>query len=271
MAAKNGTQPNESEITGTLRKIEQRDNVALKYFERKAPAEDLLFVTGLREFHNQYIKEMVLYNACLRGGNKKLVDIACGKGSDIRRWVNNKVSFVLGIDYAGDNITNTEDGAYARYITFSQRNRKIQVPPMVFVIGDSSKRIIDGRAGSTDEERDILRSVYGRYAAIGPVLPYVDNNAAKELKDGADVMSCMFALHYFFESKEKLDGLIRNIREGTKLGGYFIGCCFDGDSVFNFLKNTPSGGTLTGTEKDTILWNIRKDYDADEDENKKDA
>ena len=264
MIRSGSTQPNESELTETLRKIEERDNVALKYFERKAPAEDLIFVTGLREFHNQYIKEIVLYNSCLRGGKKKLIDIAVGKGSDIRRWVNNKVGFVLGIDYAGDNITNTEDGAYARYITFSQRNRKIQVPTMVFTIGDSSKRIIDGRAGSTDEERDILRSVYGRYSAIGPIPPYVDHSAAKELKDGADAMSCMFALHYFFESKEKLDGLLRNIREGIKLGGYFFGCCFDGDSVFKFLKDTPSGGTLTGTEKDTILWNIRKDYDMDE-------
>jgi hypothetical protein len=258
------TQPNQAELTSTLRKVEERDNVALKYFERKAPVEDLQFVRGLREFHNQYIKEIVLYNACLRGGNKKLVDIAVGKGSDIRRWVNNKVRFVLGIDYAGDNITNPEDGAYARYISFVERNRKIQVPPMIFAIGDSSKRIIDGRAGSTDEERDILRSVYGRYSAIGPVLSYVDHNGAGELKDGADAMACMFALHYFFESKEKLDGLIRNIRECVKLGGYFFGCCFDGDSVFKFLKEVPSGGTLTGTEKDTILWNIRKDYDADE-------
>ena len=173
----------------------------------------------------------------MRGTKKTLIDMSCGKGSDIRRWYNAKISFVLGVDYAGDNITNTEDGAYARYVNFHQRNKKVEKIPMIFVIGDSSKRFIDGRAGSTDEERDILRSVFGRYKPLGPIPSLVDHEAAGNLQNGADGMTCMFALHYFFESKEKLDGLLRNIRECVKVGGYFFGCCFDGDSVFNFLKD----------------------------------
>ena len=254
----------EKEINQNIDKIEQRDSVALKYFERKAEVQDLVFVTGLREFHNQYVKEIVLYNACLKGGHKKLIDFACGKGSDIRRWVNNRTSFVLGIDYAGDNITNTEDGAYARYLNFQERNKRKEIAPMVFVIGDTSKRLVDGRAGSTDEERDILRSVFGKYSPIGPIPPYVDKTVAGELKNGADTISCMFAVHYFFEKKEVLDGFIQNIRESLKVGGYFFGCCFDGDSVFKFLQNVKKGGVLTGIEKDSILWNIRKEYDEDE-------
>jgi hypothetical protein len=198
------------------------------------------------------------------GGNKKLIDFACGKGSDIRRWVNNRVSFVLGIDYAGDNITNIEDGAYARLLTFKEKNKKKDIPPMVFVIGNTSKRLVDGRAGSTDEERDILRSVFGKYSPIGPIPPYIDNSVAGELKSGGDAVSCMFAVHYFFENKQVLDGFIHNIRESLKVGGYFFGCCFDGDSVFKLLRNIKNGGTLTGIEKDVLLWNIRKDYDADE-------
>jgi len=264
MIRSGSVQPNEKEVNEFITKKEEKDNITLKYFEREAPIEDLRFVTGLREFHNQYVKEIVLYNACLKGGKKTLIDMACGKGSDIRRWYNNKVSFVLGIDYAGDNITNPEDGAYARYINFHERNRRVEKVPMVFVIGDSSKRLIDGRAGSTDEERDILRSVFGRYKPLGPIPPFVDHDAAGSLQSGADSMSCMFALHYFFEKKEALDGLIRNIRESIKVGGYFFGCCFDGDSVFKFLKDIPKGGVKTGIEKDAILWNIRKDFDEDD-------
>jgi hypothetical protein len=86
----------------------------------------------------------------------------------------------------------------------------------LFVIGDSSKRIIDGQSGSTDEERDILRSVFGEYPPMGPIPPYIDHKGAGELKGGTDAMSCMFALHYFFENKEKLDKLLKNIRECIK-------------------------------------------------------
>ena len=252
------------EVSETLTKAEERNNITMKYFNRPNVTDDVLFVRGLREFHNHYIKEVVLYSTVLKGGNKKLVDIACGTGSDIRRWSNARVRFVLGIDYAGDNITNIENGAYAQYTNHIQKSRNREVAPMIFVIGDSSKRIIDGQAGSTDEERDILRSVFGEYPPMGPIPPYIDHKGAGELKGGTDAMSCMFALHYFFENKEKLDKLLKNIRECIKLGGYFFGCCFDGESVFKFLRDTPSGGTMTGIEKDSVLWNIRKDYSEDE-------
>ena len=192
----------------------------------------------------------------------KLIDIACGEGSDIRRWNDKKVSFVLGIDNAGNNITGNENGTYARYLEIQNKFR-LTLPPMVFVIGDTSKRILDGKAGETVQESDILRSIFGEKPS-GPIPSMIDRVAASELKEGADSMSCMFALHYFFESKAKLDGLLQNIRETIKVGGYFFGCCFDGESVFDFLEGVDKGKTKTGEEKGSLIWTIRKEYDKDE-------
>ena len=251
-------EPRLDETKKTMNKIEQRDNIALTYWNRSGQTKDIAFVRPLRNFHNLFIKEEILYKSSLLNGGKTIIDLGCGKGSDLERWDKNKVSFVLGIDYAGDNIMNKKDGIYARYLN----NR--MTTPMVFVIGDSSQRIIDGTAGSDQENKDILRSVFGRYNPIATVPSYVDNKLGGLLKNGADVMSCMFALHYSFQNEEKLKGILRNIREGLKLGGYFIGCCFDGNSVFDFLKDTPKGGSKTGVEGVSKLWNIRKDYDADE-------
>jgi len=260
MIRSGNSQPNEKEAVRSLEKIEERDTMALTYFNRKGQVKDESFVRGLREFHNHYIKEVVLYSACLKGGGKKLIDIACGKGSDIRRWSQADVAFVLGVDTAGDNITNTEDGCYSRYIEYGRRNKGKTLAPMVFVVGDSKKRYIDGQAGATDEERDILRSIFGKHRPLGPIPPYIDKIAAGELSSGADAMVCMFALHYFFENTSTLNGLLYNISSSLKIGGYFFGCCFDGESVFNFLKTTTEGSSKTGTEKTSLLWSIRKEY-----------
>ena len=256
--------PTLKESLETLEKIEERDTMSLTYFKRTGQVKDEGFVRGLREFHNHYIKEVILYNRCLKGESKKLIDIACGKGSDIRRWAQANVSFVLGVDNAGDNITNTEDGAYSRYIEHTRRNRGKPLAPMVFVVGDSKKRYSDGEAGATDEERDILRSVFGKHKPLGPIPPYVDKVGAGELSNGADAMTCMFALHYFFENRSTLNGLLHNISSSLKIGGYFFGCCFDGNSVFNFLKNVEYGSSITGREKTSQLWSIRKEYSAEE-------
>ena len=255
------SEPTDEEKNSIFGKLEQSSG---KYFNREEMVDNKSYVRGLRDFHNLFIKNIILYDSCLKGGEKTLIDLGCGKGSDIRRWYHNKLSFVLGIDYSEDNITNIKDGAYSRYIGINSEPNTI-LPPMVFVIGDSSKRLIDGKAGTYPEESDILRSIFGQYNPTTGNLPvYVDKNAGGLLKHGADTMSCMFALHYFFENEEKLNGLLRNIREGLKVGGYFFGCCFDGESVFNFLKNTPTGGLIKGVEKSSTLWTIRKNYDADE-------
>jgi predicted NAD-dependent protein-ADP-ribosyltransferase YbiA (DUF1768 family) len=71
----------------------------------------------------------------------------------------------------------------------------------------------------------------------------------------------MFATHYFFASKQAFDGFLQNIAENLKIGGYFIGCCFDGEKTFEFLKGRD---TRIGEEDGATLWKITKKYDNDE-------
>ena len=46
-----------------------------------------------------------------------------------------------------------------------------------------------------------------------------------------DVVSCMFALHYFCGSEKTLDHVLRNVSASLKPGGYFIGTVPDGARV----------------------------------------
>ncbi len=255
-------QPNEEESKIILKF--QDSDIAKKYYERKGPKEDLTLVKGMLDFHNKYIKNEILLKRALRGGNKHLLDLACGKGGDLYKWHFNRARYVVGIDTAGENITNPKDGAYARYLESIIEFNYNRVPKMIFVIGNSSKDIINGEAGATPEERDILRSVFGKFEPEGPVPKYVQSVMAGSFRAGADVASCMFALHYFFENQVILDGFIKNLSETVKIGGLFIGCCFDGDKVFNLLRGVEKGHSKVGKIEDTPIWSITKDYDKEE-------
>ncbi|NBT58979.1 hypothetical protein EBT16_09375, partial [bacterium] len=79
--------------------------------------------------------------------------------------------------------------------------------------------------------------------------------------EGFDVVSLMFTLHYFFKDVSTLNGLLRNLSESLKVGGYFVGCCFDGEKVVSLLHDVPTGGTKRGTEGSSDLWTITKQYE----------
>lgn len=237
--------------------------VGLQYYDRKANKEDLMVVRGLRDFHNRYIKESLLYASILKKKESTLIDYTCGKGADIQKWRRGRVSFVLGLDTAGESIRNKNDGAYRRYLdTMVNAGGRERMTPMVFVIADSSKDIVSGAGGATQEEADILRSLFSRAEIEGSLPKWISKELAGKLRKNADAGVAMFSLHYFFQNKEMLDGFISNISNTIKEGGYFAGCCFDGESVFRYLSSVEKGGSRVGRQGDNVLWSIVKKYDA---------
>jgi SAM-dependent methyltransferase len=263
MITTGSNQPSLEEI-GKMVKPEA-EAIKKKYFERKASDLNLLKVKGLRDFHNKWIKDRILYNAVFKSGpGKSVLDIAVGKAADIQRWRRGNVGFVLGVDAAGENIRDKNNGAYRRLLDTITNNGRDRVAPMIFAIADSSKRLINGEAGETPEEQAILRSIFGKYSTEGSIPALVEKTASGRLKQGVDIISCMFALHYFFETEAKFNGLLQNIADTLKVGGYFICCQFDGDLVFDMLRSIPTGQSKAGQDSESLLWNITKRYEAEE-------
>ena len=261
-------QPTEKEWRAMMPSVEEKKedvgvDGTIKYYERKAPQESITLIRGLLDYHNKYIKNEILLKRSL-GFGKTLLDLACGKGGDIYKWATNHARRVIGIDLALDNITNPVDGAYRRYMDILKEGYIRNPPKMAFIVGDSSKSIVDGDAGASAEDRDILRSIFGRAEPEGQVPPYIQQNFAGALREGADVAACMFALHYFFENKTALDGFLKNLDSAVKIGGLFVGCCFDGQKVFQLLEGIGKGHTRTGMENDVPIWSITKEYEADQ-------
>ena len=93
-----------------------------------------------------------------------------------------------------------------------------------------------------------------------------------------DVVSCMFALHYFFESEQTFNTVIESIKNNLKPNGIFICILFDGELVkrrltlsfndqdhFNIklieTLNTPFGNTINVSIKDNSETNTNANYD----------
>ena len=68
-------------------------------------------------------------------------------------------------------------------------------------------------------------------------------------------------MHYFFETLETLHNFIRNLAECTKLNGYFIGTCYDGDKVFNLLSDKQKNESFIIKNEDEKIFELTKLYD----------
>jgi hypothetical protein len=212
--------------------------------------------TGLRDFHNLYVKRMLIQAVSRRNGT--LIDYACGQGGDFPKWISAGLGFVMGIDISKDNIENRVRGACARYLNF--RKDYGTMPHALFVWGNSALNIRSGKAAFTDKGSAIIQSVFGQKALDKHLGPAVARQHAKGA-DGFDVSSCQFALHYMFETRDIFYNFVRNIAECTKQGGYFIGTSYDGKTVFNRLKTKALGESIEIYNEGTKIWSITKEYD----------
>ena len=236
------------------------------YYNRKAGKS---LTNALRDFHNRYVKKSLLNSVAKRGDT--LIDLAVGKGGDFPKWIGANLKFVFGIDISPDNIQNRLDGACVRYLK-NKRQMK-NTPDALFVIGNSAVNIRSGDALYSEKDKQISKAVFGEgpkdAKALGKGV-YKEYGIAKE---GFDICSIQFAIHYMFENQETLHNFLMNVSEVTKVGGYFIGTSYDGKSMFNLLKGLNKGQSVSGVSssepgKDTEavdkLWEVTKQYNRKE-------
>jgi mRNA (guanine-N7-)-methyltransferase len=95
-----------------------------------------------------------------------------------------------------------------------------------------------------------------------------------------DVVSCMFALHYFFKSEQTFNTVVQSIRINLKTGGIFMCTLFDGELVkrrvsfpfndqehfnikLNYQTNSPFGNSINVSIKDHTETNTNANYNPD--------
>jgi hypothetical protein len=172
----------------------------------------------LRRFHTTFVKHRLFMEVCEDIRNSKILDLASGMGGDINRYRDCGAHEVIGIEKNLNNIENAKLGAYFKLIPHLNKTNKSKV---MFLHGDVSKNIMKGDAFK-------LSSALHK------------TEAGKKFKQPFyfDSVSIMFAIHYLFENKKSFTELLNNVNENVKPGGYFFGCCYDGEKLFKSLSNT---------------------------------
>jgi hypothetical protein len=239
-----------------------QDSMDMVYYQRKVKREDSK-LNAMLDFHGLWVKERHLIRRFLQGG-KSLFDIGMGMAGDLRKWIDAKASMVVGVDVSDNNITNPINGAYARWMESVKQKRLDPAQlPMLFLIMDAGKRwtpeYVQGLADPVN--RDLAQIAFGLHEkapgnpAVKPFYNAVGN--------GFDVVSCQFAIHYFFKDEPTLDQFCANLNDVIKRGGYFIGTCFDGSMVARKLDKLAKGESIQGRAADDghLLWEIKKNYE----------
>ena len=213
------------------------------YYSRTIPRNNLLSVHMLN-FHNQGIKKMLYDKPNVKG---KLLELCCGEAGDLSRWLDSGYSFVFGVDFVKRNIYNPKSGCYSRMLKMKSKFRqlhkgnttKVYFPDMVFAAGDCSLRLKDGTSAALiddSESEKIMKNVLNGRSSGDIHLKHIYGKGSH----GFDAVSCMFAIHYFFESENKLDGFLSNVSDNLKVGGKFFCTFMNGDKVISEI--TRNGG-----------------------------
>ena len=212
---------------------------------------------ALRDFHNLFVKKRLILG--VSQGRGTLIDFAVGKAGDLPKWIQAKLGFVFGIDISRDNIMNAMDGACTRYLrSIKDRHHDTKA---IFLQGNSGVNIRSGRAFMTDKDKMIARALFGTGPKERATLKEGVYKQYGVGQDGFSVASCQFALHYFFENNMVFHDFLRNVSECTATGGYFVGTCYDGKTVFQRLRNKRKEEGIALMRDDTKIYEITKMYD----------
>ena len=225
------------------------------YYITRDTERDKLMLKPMLDFHN-HIKGKMLLN---KYKGNSLFDVGVGKAGDLNKWLAAGFKVVVGVDKSEDGILNATDGAYARLMGMKMKKKGSGNEQYVFAVWDAGKPIKQGNqeAISNQSLKDITNTIFGM----------VDKSRVKKLLgplynigNGAfDVVSCQFAVHYFFKDADTLEAFCANVATRLKHGGHFIGTCMDGKAVVGALSKAPSG-VIQGKKNGKVIWVIKKKY-----------
>jgi hypothetical protein len=218
--------------------------------EKSACKKNKVALYNSRRFNN-FIKRILLKKYSKTAYT--LLDLACGKGGDLNKWIDSNITFVKGYD-------NDEESLKQAVIRYQA------------VKTDDTTKNFNFSFNYADLSEEILTPDLHQFIS--------DHNGPEKLykTNGFDVVTCFFAIHYFFQSHQKMNMFFYNIVSNLKLNGYFILTTFDNKKLYdhNYIVDTPDlkinpksfndtpfNNSIEVYIKDSVLDQAREEYIVD--------
>jgi mRNA (guanine-N7-)-methyltransferase len=156
---------------------------------------------NMRRFHSEI--KTNLYKKFIKQNNK-ILDLACGKGQDIKKFIDCDPSLCVMLDYDNNALFESYDCATKRFKNISK----------------SYGKDYDFKFGLQDMSKNITSK-----------LKELDTDS------GFDIITCNFAIQFILESCSKFKSFINNISNNLNTNGKFILTHFNSKNIFNLLKS----------------------------------
>ena len=156
----------------------------------------------MQAFHNA-VKRELLDRFVPRGG--RLLDLACGRGGDVHKWLSRGLSSVTGLDVSAKSLQEAR-GRYARAVAGAVAGERGGAPTHCeFLVADLCEGPWRGRGGG----------------------------------EKYDAVTCMFALHYFWRDERAARAFMETVADNLAPGGHFVGVVPDALQINDRIRRGP--------------------------------
>lgn len=191
-----------------------------------------IYYTGIKK-KNSLIQNMIKFNNMIKKSiyndylkkDMKLLELSGGRGGDLYGILEKNPSYVFFTNYAKDSLIE----AKRRYNDFISKNSKLK----------TNIKFEEYNLRNNKSNNIILKSSNKKF----------------------DMISCQFALHYFFESEETWINFFNIINNSIKKNGFFAFTCFDGNRIKEKLKKIKKTKKLELKINNKTVLSFTKLYD----------
>jgi hypothetical protein len=208
------------------------------YFQKDS--KDYVSMRKFNNFVKLYIIRQCAEKCDLRNC---VIDLASGKGQDLDKYIKCKFENILMIDNDYDALSEIVNRKYTSI--------------------DGKYTSIDGKLPSIDTS--IIH--INKCDLSQPYKKILLNIKAPSynIPDRAPLVVCNLALHYLIADKQKMRNFCHLLYNLLEKGGYFIFTAFNGQKIFDLLKETDdNSGRKDWVKSKSLIYSLKKKYNTGE-------